>query len=105
VYNKNVETLRERCAGSSLFEFEPAVLALLAKPFFKRKKITMPTNMKSGLSGGAASNNINVVQMHLGRTLARYTDRKAGAYAARAVLSRLALSEFAPQDPWTLATS
>lgn len=61
--------------------------------------------MKSGLSGGAAANNVNVIQMHLGRTLARYTDRDAGAFSARAVLSRLALNEFDAQDVWTVKTA
>lgn len=65
----------------------------------------MPTNMKSGLSGGAAANNVNVIQMHYGRTMLRYTDRASGAFAARALLSRVALNEFAPQDNWTLATA
>ncbi len=62
----------------------------------------MPSNMKSGLSGGAAANNINMIQMHYGRTMLRYTDRKTASYAARALISRVALNEFDAMDPWTV---
>jgi hypothetical protein len=61
--------------------------------------------MKSGLSGGAAANNINMIQMHYGRTMLRYTDRKVSGYAARALISRVTLNEFDAQDAWTVATS
>lgn len=65
----------------------------------------MPTQMKSGLSGGAASNNINMIQAHYGRRILRYTDRNAGDYDARDLVSRVSLNEFDAQDAWTVATS
>lgn len=62
--------------------------------------------MKSGLSGGAASNNINIVNMHNGRRMLRYTDRNAGDdYDARDIVSRVSLDEFDAQDAWTVAES
>ncbi len=65
----------------------------------------MPTQMKAGLSGGAASNNINVVQWHTGRRMVRSTVVAAGSNAARTVLSRETLNNVAVQDTFTLATS
>lgn len=65
----------------------------------------MPTQMKSGLSDGAAYNNINVIQMHYGRKMLRYTDRDDGTNDARAIISRVSLNEFDAQDAWTLKTS
>lgn len=63
----------------------------------------MPTNMKTGLSGGAAANNINMIQMNIGRSILRYTDRKTSGDAARDLVSRIALNEFDAQNPWTVA--
>lgn len=65
----------------------------------------MPSAMKAGLSGGAAANNVNVVQMHYGLKMLRYTDRKAGAYAARAAFTATTLNEFDAQAVFTVATS
>jgi len=65
----------------------------------------MPSQMKSGLSGGAAANAVNVIQMHYGRSMLRYTDRAAGAFAARALLSRAAMNEFDAQAVYTVATA
>lgn len=65
----------------------------------------MPSTFKAGLSGGAASNNINVVQWHTGRRLVRSTVVAAGANAARSILSRVTLNEVTPANTYTLATS
>jgi hypothetical protein len=65
----------------------------------------MPSAFATGLSGGAAANNVNVVQMHEGRVIARYTTVKAGAYAARAILSRLTANEYDKQAAFTVKTS
>lgn len=65
----------------------------------------MPTIMKSGLSGGAAYNNINVVQAVTGVRIVRSTVVEAGSKAARSVLSREANMPGTPASPYTLATS
>lgn len=65
----------------------------------------MPTIMKAGLSGGAASNNINVVQAMTGVRIVRSTVVAAGNYSARSILSRLENMPGTPASPYTLATS
>ena len=65
----------------------------------------MPSAFKAGLSGGAAANNMNVVQWHTGRRLVRSTVVAAGSNAARTVLSRVTLNNVTVQDCYTLATS
>lgn len=65
----------------------------------------MASLMASGLSGGAASNNINVLIFMTGRTHFRATDRKAGSTAARALLSRRSVDNHTVTTPYTLKTS
>ena len=66
----------------------------------------MPTQMKSGLSGGAAKNNINVVQWHTGMRLVRATVVDASdTVSARSILSRVSLDNVDDQLPYTLLTA
>lgn len=65
----------------------------------------MPTIMKSGLSGGAAANNVNVVQSMTGIRIVRSTVVEAGNYAARSLLSRAENGPVTVATPYTLATS
>ena len=65
----------------------------------------MPSAIRSGLSGGAALNNHNVVIWHTGRRMVRSTVVAAGAFAARSILSRVTLNEADKIDSFTLATS
>lgn len=66
----------------------------------------MPTQMKSGLSGGAAENNINVVQWHTGLRLVRATVvSPSDTVDARAILSRVTLDNLDDQSPYTLLSS
>lgn len=65
----------------------------------------MASSFLAGLSGGAASNNMNVVQWMTGRKIVRSTVVKAGAYSARTGLSRVAITEYVAQTPYTLKTS
>ena len=44
-----------------------------------------------------------MIQMNIGRSILRYTDRKTSGDAARALVSRIAINEFDAQDPWTVA--
>ena len=66
----------------------------------------MPSAFKTGISAaGAAANNINVVNHHMGRRMVRYTVVAAGAFAARSVLSRVEMNEADKIDSYTLQTS
>lgn len=66
----------------------------------------MPSAIKPGISAaGAAVNNYNVVNWHTGRRMVRSTVVAAGAFAARSVMSRVALNEADKIDSYTLQTS
>ena len=65
----------------------------------------MPTIMKTGLSGGAASNNINVVHAMTGIRLVRSAVFATGASTVRAVFSRINNLAVSVASPYTLATS
>jgi len=65
----------------------------------------MPSQFKTGLTGGAAANNHNVVNWHTGRRMVRATVVAAGSNAARTILSRVTLNEVDKIDAYTLATS
>lgn len=65
----------------------------------------MASNFLTGLTGGAAVNNVNVIITSTGRRHVRSTDRKAGAFAARALLSRRSVNEFSTTAPFTVKTS
>lgn len=65
----------------------------------------MASNFATGLSGGAAANNNNVVITMTGLRHVRSTTVKAGAYAARALLSRRTVTEYTATTPYTLKTS
>ena len=66
----------------------------------------MPTSFATGLTGGAAANNINVLSWDLGRAIARSTDRKVSAsQLARTLISRRSLVEYVAQQPYTNKTS
>ena len=65
----------------------------------------MPTQMKPGLSGGAAANAMNVVQWNTGIRLVRATVVDASdTVSARTILSRIA-NVVVAQDPYTLVTA
>jgi len=67
----------------------------------------MASKFRTGLSGGAALNNFNILLMNEGRTIARYTDKRISAtIGARDLVSRLATAEIASVcNPYTLKTS
>lgn len=67
----------------------------------------MPSKFLAGLTGGAAVNNVNVLLWVTGPAHARHTDRDAGAFAARDLLSRRTTGIDAPTvcSPYTLKTS
>lgn len=73
--------------------------------FLKKGDSKMPSAFKAGLTGGAAANNYNVVQWHLGTRMVRSTVVAAGSNSARTVLSRVTLNDVDKQDAFTLATS
>lgn len=66
----------------------------------------MASKFASGLSGGAASNNINVVMWSTGRRHVRSTVVATASYSAHAILARVAIDETAAfTSPYTIKNS
>lgn len=62
----------------------------------------MASMFKSGLSGGAAANNVNVISHYMGRTIVRCTTVTTTTYSARTVMGRTSVNDYTFTTPYTV---
>lgn len=62
----------------------------------------MASMFKSGLTGGAAANNVNVISHYMGRAIVRCTTVDTTTYSARTVMGRTSVDDYTATTPYTV---